>query len=85
MPKVTCNNAPGSVGITKANIKPLTYYELQGRLYLAIRWDKDTLHSVCFDTDYGTIHAEAQQCETTKVRLVRDRDIHIDYDLSPFL
>lgn len=86
MPRVTCDNSPGSVGLTKGNIKPLTFYEMRGLLYLAYAWeDRDGdnwLKSICFDPGYGTIHALAQECSSTKVRIVQDCKVYINYELS---
>ncbi len=74
--------------MTRKTLKPMNWFQSSdnGRLYLAWAWNEDPsktikvwLDAVCFDPRYGTMHAIFSEDEHTKVNVVYDTNVSINF------
>lgn len=87
MVKVNNSDKAFTVPLTQATIAPMTWFEYHGNLYIAFEWQHDashnpvktTLRAICFEPAYGAIESLFAESEKFQVRIVYDRDIHINY------
>ena len=78
------------VSISPEYLRPYTWFEYKGMLYLAIKWELDVnnkvnklkLLAVCFDSEHYTMEAEFYPCEI-KVVIVPDSKVSIFYKIDP--
>ena len=78
------------VSITPEYIRPYTWFEFKGMLYLAIKWETDLnnkinktkLLAVCFDPEHYTMEAEFYPSEA-KALIVLDSKVSIFYKIDP--
>ena len=78
------------VSITPEHLRPYTWFEFKGMLYLAIKWEfncdskinKTKLLAVCFDPEHYTMEAEFYPSQT-KVLPVPDSKVSIFYKIDP--
>lgn len=78
------------VSITPEYLRPYTWFEYKGTLYLAIKWELDPnnkvnklkLLAVCFDPEHYTMEAEFYPCGI-KVVIVPDAKVSIFYKIDP--
>lgn len=79
------------VPLLPEHVKPYTWFEYRGLLYLAIKWeskpsgdyDKFKLLAVCFDPDHYTMEAEFYSTLDVKVVIVADSKVSIFYNIPP--
>ena len=86
---VTVNNSDKTftTPLTQATIRPMTWFEYHGQLYIAFEWQHDasfnplktTLRAICFDPTYGAIESLFGESPDFKVRVVFDMDVSINY------
>ena len=82
---VKVNNSDKYFGLplTRGTLPPMSWFEYHGQLYIAFEWEeknnKVTLRAICFDLRYGAIEALFQESPDFQVRLVYDKDVHINY------
>ena len=83
MVKVNNSDKVFTMPLTKATIAPMTWFEYHGQLYIAFEWEeknsKVTLRAICFDPTYGAIESLFAESDKFQVRLVLDKDVHINY------
>lgn len=81
------------ISLTPEYLRPYTWFEFKGMLYLAIKWEvnpqadsksynKIKLLAVCFDPEHYTMEAEFYPSET-KVLPVPDSKVSIFYKIDP--
>lgn len=78
------------VPLLPEHVKPYTWFDYRGLLYLAIKWEVDPnnkvnklkLLAVCFDPEHYTMEAEFYPCEI-KVLPVPDSKVSIFYKIDP--
>ena len=78
------------ISLTPEYLRPYTWFEYKGMLYLAIKWELDVnntvnklkLLAVCFDPEHYTMEAEFYPCEI-KVVIVPDSKVSIFYKIDP--
>jgi hypothetical protein len=78
------------VSLAPEYLRPYTWFEYKGMLYLAIKWETDLnnkvnklkLLAVCFDPEHYTMEAEFYPCEI-KVVIVPDSKVSIFYKIDP--
>jgi len=86
---VTVNNSDRTITtpLTQATIRPMTWFEYHGGLYLAFEWQHDasfnplktTLRAICFDPTYGAIESLFAEGAEFQVKIVLDKDVTINY------
>jgi hypothetical protein len=65
----------------------MSWFEYHGGLYLAFEWQHDashnpvktTLRAICFDPTYGAIESLFVDRDSIQVKVVFDKDVHINY------
>ena len=81
------------ISLAPEYLRPYTWFEFKGMLYLAIKWEVDPkadiksynrtkLLAVCFDPEHYTMEAEFYPSET-KVLPVPDSKVSIFYKIDP--
>ena len=79
------------ISLTPEYLRPYTWFEYKGMLYLAIKWELDPnnkvnklkLLAVCFDSEHYTMEAEFYSSLDVKVVIVADSKVSIFYNIPP--
>jgi hypothetical protein len=87
MVKVNNSDKAFTMPLTQATIRPMTWFEYHGQLYIAFEWQHDashnpvktTLRAICFEPTYGAIESLFAESADFRVRIVYDRDVSIEY------
>ena len=87
MVKVNNSDKVFTMPLTQATIRPMTWFEYHGQLYIAFEWQHDashnpvktTLRAVCFEPTYGAIESLFAESPDFQVRIVYDKDVTINY------
>ena len=87
MVKVNNSDKVFTMPLTQATIRPMTWFEYHGQLYIAFEWQHDashnpvktTLRAVCFEPTYGAIESLFAESADFRVKIVYDRDVSIEY------